>query len=200
MQTDFASWPEDSRQLSPQEVVQLARLHIACLPQTAIGTLGWRYAACFYDYVDSSAAEHLRVHRNGDKVVAAAVLSIDAGKLLRRLWHCTPLIRHLLSGLPTPGRWRAMKTLWPAQNSTERNNNHFPELVFLFTAESFRRRGVARGLLERQETLLRSLGHDGYDVRTKNAAGNEAPRFYASQGFSLRATHRGIQYWRKAIA
>lgn len=190
---------EDSARLRPQEVDQLAKLHVACLPDTAIGTLGWRYAASFYGYVAGAATEHLRVYREEDRVIAAAVLSEDGGRLLAHLRHCTPLIRHFLGGLPTLGRWRAVRTLWPARESTRGSVDPIPELVFLFTAESFRRRGVARSLLERIETLLRALGHHRYDVRTKNAAGNQASRFYASQGFSLLTTQDGIQYWRKNI-
>ena len=190
---------EDSARLRPQEVAQLAKLHVASLPDTAIGTLGWRYAASFYGYVGSAATEHLQVHREEDRVIAAAVLSEDAGRLLAHLPQCTPLIRHFLGGLPTPGRWRAVRTLWPARESSRGSVERIPELVFLFTAESFRRRGVAGGLLACIETLLRALGHDRYDVRTKNTPGNQASRFYASQGFSLLTTRGGIQYWRKTI-
>ena len=166
--------------LSSEQHLQLARLHVQCLPDTGISTLGPRYATSFYHYITRSTREYLCCHREGQNVIGAAVMSMDPQRLLRRLWWCTPLALHLLSGVPSLRRWQTVKALWPGATAREAGDQRQPEMIYLFTAKGSRRRGVARGLLERQETLLASLGHHSYIVRTPDTPQNPATNFYTA--------------------
>lgn len=49
--------------LSGTQNQAVAKLHVECLPHTAVSHLGERYAARFYDYVALSPTEHAFIRK-----------------------------------------------------------------------------------------------------------------------------------------
>ena len=198
---NLCDWPmlESAQRLSSVQQRQLSRLHVQCLPDTGISSLGSGYARSFYHYIIGSPREYLCCDTQGNDIIGAAIMSLDPQRLLRRLWWRTPLTLHLVAGVPSLRRWRAVKALWPRAPARDNAAPPQPEMIYLFTAVGSRRRGVASGLLERQEARLVSLGHYSYVVRTPDMPNSPATRFYASQHLSSYACAHGIRYWRKLI-
>jgi len=184
--------------LSPQQTAQLAQLHVTCLPETAIGTLGRGYALRVYECLIQSPFERIFLEQQDDRLIGAAVTSEDSVGLFSRLRSQTSLMWHLLTGVPSRQRWRAFRTLTesgcPPQIVLD-----YPELVFLYIGAAYRRRGIAHKLLVKSESSLRDSGNRHYFVRTRDHPSNQASRFYASQGFTLDMVRDGIQYWIKPI-
>lgn len=189
---------EDPLKLRPQQTAQLAQLHVSCLPDTAIGTLGRRYAIGVYRYLIHSRIEHVFLEHEAGQIIAAAVASEDPIGLFARLCSQTSLLWHVMTGAPTYRRWRAFNMLTEGSTLPLSVQGH-PELVFLFTSAARRRRGIARRLLAKNELLLRSRGHQRYFVRTRNHKANQASHFYACSGLTLEISKNGIQYWTKSL-
>lgn len=163
------------------DFTDLARLHLACLPDSTTGALGLRYLVAFYRYIHQSPSELLIVEHRCDQVVAAAVVSLDPATFQRRLLRHTPL-RSSLARHPftAAGLLRALLATPP------HGTGHAavaPEMILLYTAADARRQGYGAALIGEMERQLRDAGVREYTVKTVLDAGNPALRFYRNRGF-----------------
>lgn len=180
--------------LTPEDFDRLAAMHVQCLPGSIVAFLGPRYCSRFYRYLANSTAEHLFVERHHGVVVGACTLSVSAPTLTRRLLTGTPLLLYLPGALMRRARSDPMGASDSRSRPTRRHAT-VPEVVWLFTAPSQRRRGVASRLLRRVEAFLTERGVPRYAVVT----GSDDPAtaaFYEKEGFVMEGS---VARWGRSL-
>lgn len=175
---------------------RLARLHVASLPDTAIGRLGSRYAERFYRYVARSGDEHAFVHREAGTIEAACILSLAPESLTRRLWRHTSLALAVVRAFPHASVRALWGALRPGAGSMVTGS---AEVIVLFTRAECRETGLASALLRRCEAYLAASGYEGYCVRAVADPASRAAEFYLKRGFTPCAAEGPTRIWRKRI-
>ena len=173
--------------MDESDVEALARLHVACLSDSLVTTLGARYARSFYRYVTQSAREVIVTERGATgRIVAAAVLSLEPSTFYRRLiWH-TSLLPSLVRNAPAllVLFWSSLGRSDPSLDTPDaRAESPRPEMILIFTAPEVRRQGHAGALVRRVEHRLGQLGITAYQVRTVLSPSNAALDFYRARQF-----------------
>jgi GNAT superfamily N-acetyltransferase len=172
--------------MDERDAGEVARLHVRCLPDSLLSTLGAGYTASFYRYVARSEHELLAIGRDGrGRPVAAAVLSLEPATLTRRLLWRTPLLIGALLGVHRllPALAAAFRTGRRAGAGRGGARAGGPQLILVFTAEDERGRGRATTLIRELEDRLRRRGVLRYEVRTEADPANPALEFYRRRGF-----------------
>jgi GNAT superfamily N-acetyltransferase len=175
---------------------ELARLHVAILPDSMVGRLGPLFAARFYRFVFHSPDELALFEEEGGCVAAGAVVSLRPATLGRRAALRTPFLLYVAS---RPGAlpWMALfrEYLRPAGRRHAAASPD-PELVYIFTDPERRGRGHGRRLLQRLERLLIARGVARYTVCTFDDPSDPAVRFYLANGFAVidRLRRYGMSY------
>lgn len=172
--------------MSDQDIHDLARLHVASLPDSLVGAFGEAYVRAFYRFVDRSSREVLAVRRGPDgRVCAAGVVSLAPGTFERRLLRSTPLAWYALRRLPALvglvwQAWRAPRHPEPPAGCEP----GLPELILTFAEARLRGLGHGAALLRDLEERLARQGVKAYQVRTVLDASNAALAFYRANGFA----------------
>jgi GNAT superfamily N-acetyltransferase len=183
--------------LSRDRCRQLARLHLECLPDSAVSRLGLRYAEAFYRYVGRSPHEAVFVEVASDDVAGACVVSLRPKNLRWRLLFRTPLLFRLaLNVLGTMRvRHEGRRGETPVQGPDPLHAST-PELILIFTAPRLRSAGIGTRLLGQCERFLEDRGYSKLGVRTVADPGNRALAFYARSGFAEcgRSADRGREF------
>lgn len=177
-----------------RDIADLARLHVACLDDSLVGVLGLGYVRSFYQYVAHSDKEFVVVERDqADRIVAAAVVSLEPATLNRRLLQQTPLFLNMVRR----GHRMLGLILWSAQRSRRASvpgpayeASSRPELILIFTSHEERGTGRGSALLRQVESHLRARDVREYEVRTVSDPANPALSFYRERAF----TPAGISY------
>jgi ribosomal protein S18 acetylase RimI-like enzyme len=174
------------------DVDALARLHVACLPDSLVTVLGARYARSFYRYVTRSPREVTVIERDdAGNVVAAAVVSLEPSSLNRRLMLQTSLLPSLLLNVPALLALFRSSFGTPGDSTTSEGapaELPRPEMILIFTAPEVRRQGRAATLVRRAEQRLVQLGIPAYQVRTVLSPSNRALDFYRDLQFAPAGT------------
>ena len=172
--------------MSSQDIRDLARLHVASLPDSLVGAFGEGYVRAFYRFVARSSREVLAVRRGSDgHVCAAGVVSLAPGTFERRLLGGTPLAWYAVCRLPALAArvWRAWREprhpVPPAGCEPG-----LPELILTFADARLRGQGHGAALLRELEDRLAGQGVKAYQVRTVLDASNAALAFYRANGFA----------------
>jgi ribosomal protein S18 acetylase RimI-like enzyme len=162
--------------VSLDDIARLAELQASILPASLISELGPNYLRAFYKYLVRSRDELLFLQRDEfGKVAAGCVISLDVRSLERRLALKTPL---LFAALGRPGvLMRAVR------HGGQPPIIQGAELILLFCASEFRRRGYAATLVSRTEVALSRRRIRAYQVRTFDDPSDAAFKFYLSLGF-----------------
>lgn len=173
--------------MEARDLDALAALHRMCLPRSLVGTLGLGYVRAFYRYVSRSSRELLIVDRDDrGTIIAAAVVTLDPGTLVRRLALHTPLAARAIAGSP-----RLMRTWLRARRAGRRapdagqthTPSNVPELILIFTSPAERGQGRASALIAEAERRLREKGVTRYEVSTEAEGQNPALQLYERRGF-----------------
>ena len=176
------------------DVEAVARLHVACLPDSLVTTLGLGYARSFYRYVTRSSREVIVTERDGSgRIVAAAVVTLDPASFNRRLALRTSLLLSLMtnatamvalwwSSRRAPLATRSVRGVLSGAEATP-TDAALPEMILIFTARDARRQGRAAALVRSAERRLATLGIAEYQVRTVLDPSNRALDFYRDLKF-----------------
>ena len=176
--------------MDERDIEDLARLHVACLTDSAIGALGVAYVRSFYRYVTRSEREIAVVQRNhAGRIVAAAVVSLEPATLTRRLlWHTSLLVSAAANVWRLPALLSpAGRSTAPASSSRTEAPSTTPEMILLFTSADERRNGLASALIEQVEHDLQQRQVSEYQVMTV-ADATAALAFYRAQHFTPSGT------------
>jgi len=184
------------------DIPQLADIHCQCLPDSMVSRIGADYARSFYRYLARSEDELGFLHRDGETVVSACIVSLVPATLERRLLRHTPLVlRAPLAIRRLPIRSMAAKALGRGDAGVEQPDG--PELLLIFTVAALRSTGIGAATLARCEEELRRRGHARYFVKTLDDPGNRAVPFYRRHGFTqlgTRVNHgKRLGLWEKAL-
>ncbi|HEY9163220.1 MAG TPA: GNAT family N-acetyltransferase [Magnetovibrio sp.] len=180
MQLDFS--PPDAEACDA-----LAALHRESLPTSALSALGGKFLRAFYRFAAHSPDERVIVCRQGNVVLAGALISFHPNTLNRRILFKTPLIWAALLNFHRRAVRRAVfgrsQLQWKAPD-IPRPATPAPELLALFSRASSRGQGIGSELIAHIDTQLALVGVSRYFVRTLEAQDNPALRFYIRHGFS----------------
>lgn len=171
-----------STPLAAADLDRLARAHVEYLPTSVVAFLGPRYCRSLYRYLTTSPSENLFIERRDGAVAGACTLSFSAATLTRRLLFHTPLLFHVPRAVwarETRSRPAIALATGPVPM---RRYATVPEVVWLFTAATYRQSGVASRLLERVEEALMQRGETRYAVVT-GSADPASTSFYERSGF-----------------
>ncbi|MBM3779090.1 MAG: GNAT family N-acetyltransferase [Acidimicrobiia bacterium] len=173
--------------MNERDLVTVAGLHAACLPDSLVASLGPAYVRSFYRYAARSPRELVVTERNGHGlIVAVALVSLEPGTFQRRLLLHTSLLWSLArrAGVLVGLLWAAVQG---RRSHAEPGESHLdsgvPEMLLIYTAARERRRGRARGLLREVERQLQRREVRAYRVRTVLDPSNSALAFYRRQDF-----------------
>lgn len=169
------------RVLQEGEIAQLARMHVAALPESLVSLLGERYARAFYRYCATTSEELLLLEHERGELVGACLVSLEPETLSRRLLTRTPLLLCAPLALPRLP-WRAM--LLGAVRPAEPKQPPGPEILLIFTVPELRSQGLGARLLRSCEQQLLSRGLHRVLVKTRDDAANRALKFYERAQFS----------------
>lgn len=173
--------------LPPPDLARLASLHRGTMPGSVLSALGEPLLRRYYAMVEASPSEGLVVLHDAGRVVAAAVLSLDAETLLPRLLRHSPvgLAGACARSLVASAGFRAqLASLATARLRGDTPRFDLPEVTQIFTDPSHRKRGLGRHLLERVERrLLDATPHREYMVRTLEHHNQPTLDFYKSLAF-----------------
>lgn len=176
-------------------LAQLAQMQTAILPESLVSRLGKSFARRFYKYCSRSKHEAVIVVRQGNRVLGAAVLSLDPGTLDWRLLTRTPMALFAalhFYHLPLPALVR--ETM--AKSGARPEDGKLPELVLLFVGTDCRGQGLGAKLVAACDAFLDARAFPAYTVSTAEEEGNCALSFYLAQDFSVsgRALRHGLFY------
>ena len=173
--------------MDESDVEALARLHVACLSDSLVTTLGARYARSFYRYVTQSTREVIVTERDAaGHIVAAAVITLEPSTFYRRLALHTSLLPSLVWNIRVMPAllWSSLRRSdLPRDTRDPPAESPRPEMILIFTAPDVRRQGHAGAIVRRAEHRLGQLGIPAYQVRTVLSPSNEALAFYRDLRF-----------------
>lgn len=165
----------------------LAALHHACLPTSALSTLGLSFLRAFYRFAAHSPHERVIVCHQGNAVIAGALVSFHPGNLNRRLLFKTTLIGAILRKFHHKTVRQAVFCRsvleWDAAD-VPHTAPPAPELLALFSRADSRGQGIGAKMIAQADRQLAQVGVSRYFVRTLEAQDNAALRFYIRQGFT----------------
>jgi GNAT superfamily N-acetyltransferase len=169
----------------PADLERLATLHLACLPDSLLSSLGRRAVVRYYEYASTAATELVLAARVDGGIGGGCVLSRAPATLLRRFAAASPvrLVGELGRELI---RSRGLRSRF-FHRVRERDSDALldaPEIVQIFTAEELRGRGIGSQLLRSCEESLRREGATAYTIRTHRDDNDAGLRFYRREGFA----------------
>jgi GNAT superfamily N-acetyltransferase len=177
---------------------QLARLHAAALPDSAIGRLGPGYARSFYRFAFRSPLEMVLFEESGGKVIAGCIATLAPTTLGRRMALGTPL---LLQALFRPLAFPWDSVIGDIFGAAGRADlavtipENVPELAYIFTRKDERGNGFAGRLLRRLDDELIERGIGRYIVHTFDDPADPAVRFYQRNGLTVVGRRRARGMW-----
>lgn len=190
--------------LKHEDLMRVAELHAACLPDSQVSKLGPRYARSYYRYIVRSPHEHLFLERVEDQIAGVCVLSLDPRALERRLLFGSALVPAILVR-PQAVQWSSkLRRSRPAtDHALPESLASLPEVLQIYTADIARGRGIGASLLNQTESLLRSRGISEYIIKTVDSEDNRALSFYEKNGFRYECRYmssgRPFQVWSRSI-
>ncbi len=168
-----------------EDLSPLAALHVACLPDSLLSSLGLHAVRRYYEYAAGASTEVIFRAREGEGVVAACVLSHAPESLLARFATHAPLrlVAELFrEAARTPDlRHRLLLRLKERDSGPHLD---VPEIVQIFTSAEYRGRGIGRLLLQACEESLRRRRVPAYMIRTHRDDNEAGIRFYTKEGFT----------------
>ena len=170
--------------LSAALVDELARLHVACLPESLFSRLGMGATRCLYRFMAASRAESFAVAFDADGVPVGASVTI---------FQPTSLLRRAVLG-SNLGFWllrKAHRLPWASvADSKSPGLRPMPELMFLFVSPALRSCGAGRTLVTLAQSEVYRLGGAELCVMTEDRPGNRALDFYRGMGYELQGAAR----------
>ena len=175
---------------------RVAELHIACITQGFLATLGPRFLALMYESIDEGSESVLLVSRNGTDVVGfVAGTSGGMGPIYKGMLRRWPaLVLALLPSLVSPRRvWRILDILRYSGRAARAGDLPMAELLSIGVDGEFRGHGHAAGLYQALCDYFRKK-HVGAFKIVVGGSLDSAHRFYRRMGAhpaSQLEVHRG---------
>lgn len=169
----------------PADLERLATLHLACLPDSLLSSLGRRAVVRYYDHALAAPTELVLAARIDGAVVGGCVLSHAPGTLLRRFAVASPLrLAGELGRALMRSRDLRRRCLRRLREREPEAIADAPEIVQIFTDEELRGRGIGSQFLRSCEESLRLAGTTAYTIRTHRDDNDAGLRFYRREGFA----------------
>lgn len=175
---------------------RVAELHIECISQGFLTTLGPRFLALMYQAIDESTDSVLLVSRDGYDVVAfVAGTSRGMGPIYRGLLrHWPALLVALLPSLVSPGRlWRILDVVRYSGRVARSTDLPMAELLSIGVDREARGKGHAAGLYQGLCAYFREKQVKAFKI-VVGVSLDSAHRFYWRMGAhpaSQLEVHRG---------
>jgi len=157
--------------IQDKELLEIAKLHKACLPDSHIGRLPTWMVIKFYEKMHKHEDFELFLHRGDDQVIGVAVISKKGFGATKSM---LPLAAYFLFLLKNP--IQVLKSLISSFKSTETLSDI--NIEFLFVDSSCRSGGIGSKLLQSVKEKYSQIC-----VSTRNSDDNKAIEFYVRNGF-----------------
>jgi ribosomal protein S18 acetylase RimI-like enzyme len=159
---------------------RVAELHIQCISQGFLATLGPHFLSLMYEAIDEGDESILHVQRDGGEIIGFVAGANGLGPIYRRMIRRWPrLVRALIPALLSPLRvWRMLEIIRYGSGSPQSGEFPSAELLAIGVLAPFRSRGHA-------EALYRAL--------CDSFRGKGIARFRITVGEGLRPAHRFYQ-------
>lgn len=168
---------------SQERYRQLARLHMQCLDQGFLGTLGEGFLALMYEAIDSSDQGTLLVEEEGGQLQGFVTGGTGMGSFYRRM-----LRRPVRLGLALAPALLSASKVWRILEIVRYSRGHAlpeglpdAELLTIVVSPQWRGRGVAERLYGRLAKAFRARGIDRFRIAVGEDLG-PAHRFYRRMG------------------
>jgi ribosomal protein S18 acetylase RimI-like enzyme len=174
---------------------RVAELHIQCISQGFLATLGPHFLSLMYEAIDEGDESILHVQREGGEIIAFVAGANGMGPIYRRMIRRWPsLISALLPALLSPLRvWRMLEIVLYGRGSSRSSEHPSAELLAIGVLAPFRSRGHAEALYRALCDSFRNKGIGRFRI-TVGEGLIPAHRFYQSMGAVATgrvAVHRG---------
>lgn len=165
---------------------QVARLHVRCLDQGFLATLGERFLALMYEAIDRADGTALLVEEAAGDVQGFITGGTGMGPIYRRMLRSpVRLALALAPALLRPSKLRRiLEILRYSGDGTRPDGVPDAELLSLAVAPEWRGQGVADRLYARLVEDFRSRGVDAFRITVGDALA-PAHRFYQRMGATV---------------
>lgn len=163
---------------------RVADLHIACINQGFLATLGPGFLALMYQAVDEGPDSILLVSRDGEQIVGFVAGASGMGPIYRRMLHQWPrLVVALLATVLSPRSLLRILDIVRYSRGSAKTSNSLPiaELLSIGVDPTFRGRGHAARLYRSLSDYFRSRNVRRFKIVVGSAL-EPAHRFYQRMG------------------
>ena len=160
----------------------LAKLHINSIPKTSFSVIGEKATSLAYSYMAQSNKELLVTATVDGVVCGGIVVSYDPATLTKRILTNSPFRFGMKAAIPLILKINRLPEIFKLLTSVEAPYIFSPEIMFLFTDQALRSKGIGKALVE---GALSSLAKNVSTVfvRTIDSDDNRAINFYKNNGF-----------------
>lgn len=160
-------------------IPELALLHIDSLPDSLLSVIGVGFLEDFYQAALQSKHEDVFVRMVDGHVVACGLFSAEPYSMSKRLIKGRMFLAIIGRFWDLSFVYRLMSVVFAKNAASEVK----PELVFFYTASTYRGAGFGREILKDIHAVMSARSIPSYLVKTLSDSGNAAIDFYLRNGF-----------------
>ena len=192
------------RPLSISDINAVVVLHRLCLPKTTTSQLGGKYMAIIYNKLLSLPVHHVLLGAYDETRLIGVVTATDSLSFTSKNLSPTlfgPQTKIIFNGIANGSTsFLSLAKRFILEKILASQFEHpYPTILTLFIHESYRRKGIAKRLIEELETNMKENGCKKLFVDTEK--NNESAKlFYETMGFKKQKEIFGAVIFSKTLA